>query len=176
MKTYKQWLLESENKPNWSITPKDGKEPLGFVPMQSKSEIEYRGLIAITNPSNFKSVTPNRSFDSTSSNIYKIKSEIEQGNPIVPPFLEIEIKNNKPYVYGHEGRTRVEAINQLYGNIDIPVILFVYIDGGKLRYNNKDIDKYISILKDGLFSQNDKKYVSDVFKVVEKGDNVSNYI
>jgi len=153
MKTYKQWLIESSTKPNWSITPwRDDEgyhEPLGMVPLQSKSDVEYRGLIGLITPRKFQYLAAQPT--GGLSNVEGLKEEMSKGTPIAPPWLDIKIDDGRCVVRGHEGRNRVEAAKQLYGNDPVPIMLYLYIDGTKGTYKN--LAQYIDLVDAGLFSE-----------------------
>lgn len=175
MKTYKQWLTESVDKPNWSIIPwrdEEGyHEPLGFVPLQSKDDVEYRGLIGLITPRKFQylAAKPN-----TLPNVDRLKEEMIKGTPIAPPWLDIKIDDGKCVVRGHEGRNRVEAAKQLYGNNPVPIMLYLYVDGSKATYKN--IGEYIDTLKDGIFSEKIELFIEKPFVKLDIGGKVSEYI
>jgi hypothetical protein len=176
MKTYKEWLNESANKPNWSITPwKDDEgyhEPLGMVPLQSKGDVEYRGLIGLITPRKFQYLAAKPT--GGLPNVDKLKEEMSKGTPIAPPWLDIEINNGRCVVRGHEGRNRVEAAKQLYGNEPVPIMLYLYIDGSKGTYKN--LGPWIRVIEDGLFSEKIEFYIENPFVKLDMGDKVSEYI
>ena len=163
-------LLENTNEINWSVKPwKEGEkyyEPLGYVPMQG--EVNYRGLTAKVTPRNFHRLAKLRRYED--SNVEFLMQKMKEGVPVAPPFLQIEIEDDKISVYGHEGRTRTEAAKRLNGNELIPVVLFVYIDGNKLVNRNKEkVKEVIDSLNVGLWSENGYDFVESPFIDLKSG-------
>ena len=86
-------------------------------------------------PSQFKKLATPRDFKEE-SNLDDITKLIKNGRAIASPFLDVlfDPKGKKPaIVKSHEGRTRMEAIYNLYG--DIPVLVHIFPSNG-LRARN----------------------------------------
>lgn len=101
---------------------------LGQVP--DNMEVLYKGFAVIMLPEQFHRLTPARTYNEDSLEI--ITDAIKSGKPIGSPFLSImKTKKGAYYVSGHEGRTRMKAIDNLYGQV--PVLVHVFVDWTRAR-------------------------------------------
>jgi len=106
----------------------DQRKGLGNVP--NSASIKYMGFAVIMTPKQFAALAAPRDFSQESS-IEGIKNHIKKGGAIASPFLSIDFfppKGKKMRVREHEGRTRMRAILDLYGNV--PVLVHVFPVGG----------------------------------------------
>lgn len=125
----------------------DNKDGWGSVPYNQN--IDYMGLRVKMKPSIFlKLAAP--LLEPTSSK--KIKDHLENGGKIGSPFLTIHVpyewENNDfseiAKVRNHEGRNRMIAINELYGDIPIEVHLFFSGAINRNRHLNSQIIKNLN--------------------------------
>lgn len=114
----------------------DNKNGLGATP--NSSEIDYLGIRVEMTPFIFRQLAMYRS-RSDMGNIQHLLDAIQAGEAIAAPFIQIKIPdswNNGDFdepaaVTGHEGRTRMWAISELYGG-NIPVETHLFF-GSKYR-------------------------------------------
>lgn len=108
---------------------------IGNVP--NNANVKYMGFAVEMLPSRFAMLALSRDFEKQSSSVAGITQAIKDGQPIGSPHLyvvlphggrEDEDDNEYAMVKGHEGRTRMEAIRRLYG--DIPVLVHIFPRGG----------------------------------------------
>jgi hypothetical protein len=98
----------------------DQENGIGQVPFNQ--EIGYRGFAVLMTPNQFFRLTPTRDF--RDSSLIGIKKAIKAGKAIGSPFISLDKNKNKIYVTGHEGRTRMKAIEELYGQVPVLVRIF----------------------------------------------------
>lgn len=99
----------------------------GAIPFNQ--EIGYKGFVVMMKPSVFLSLARPISIGSAEAQGYEhLRDWIANGNPIGSPWLRIEVKREDrqwvsqgTYISGHEGRNRMLAIRELYGDVEIPV-------------------------------------------------------
>lgn len=106
---------------------------MGQVPYNQN--VAYMGFAVMMTPSQFLNLATTRDFNET-SNLTVIKSEIKNGAPLGSPFLTITVDEDgekNTVVNGHEGRTRMQAIYELFG--DVPVLVHIFPSHG-LRARN----------------------------------------
>lgn len=134
----------------------DNKDGLGAVPYNQ--EIDYRGLRIIMKPQIFLKLaaqfTPQP--DKIQTMIELVKSK-----PIAAPFLFVNIpeewKDNdfqqSAKVSGHEGRHRMIAVNELYGDDPIEVHLFFRYGIRNRDLTSDIVNRLISdmISEDGVY-------------------------
>jgi hypothetical protein len=91
--------------------------------------IAYRGTMALVRPSRFLAVTP-------PDNIFSTEYMMATENAFGSPFLEVRIppeEDDVPYMWEHEGRSRMSAILRKHGDVPVPVCLFFNMEGYALR-------------------------------------------
>jgi hypothetical protein len=107
----------------------DNENGLGYVPWNDN--VDHHGLRVMMKPSVFFSLaTPLRRREATSTDY--IKEHIENGGKIASPFLHLVIDYawlhkdfSKPARVGsHEGRNRMYAVQELFGDVPIETHLF----------------------------------------------------
>lgn len=138
---------------------------MGYVP--NNSNIDYMGLRVMMKPSIFLKLAAPLSRDITKSADH-IKSELEGGGAIASPFLKVEVPDSWFFkndisgvaeIVGHEGRNRMYAVLELYGDIPIEVHLFFY---GEIR--NRHITKeWIESLNGRLIPERGSSAISGPF-------------
>jgi len=107
----------------------DNVQGVGAVP--DNQNVDYLGLKVKMSPSNFLKLAAPLARNQARS-IDHIKQQLQQGSKIGAPCLQIQIppewnKNNfkKPArIVNHEGRNRMYAVMELYGNFPIETHLF----------------------------------------------------
>jgi len=122
-----QEIIQSSSADSSNII--DNENGLGNVPMNSN--VDYRGLRVMMKPSVFLSLAADLKREYATSVDY-IKDHLESGGKIASPFLDIVIdydwlRNDfsKPArVRSHEGRNRMYAVQELFGDIPIETHLF----------------------------------------------------
>lgn len=92
----------------------DAKDGIGQVPWNQ--DIDYRGFAVAMTPYEFRKLVP-RGNSREKTKEYIIKS-LKEGKKIGQPFLQVDWleKENIWVVIDHEGRSRTDAIKELYGN------------------------------------------------------------
>ena len=110
----------------------DEQNGLGNVPIQK--DINYFGFIREMKISEFRKLVPSGRL-SEGIRFNELKQKIKNGTSVAPPFLDVEWNEELEcwQCYGHEGRSRLDAIKELYGDIVVPVHIFPY------RMRAKDI-------------------------------------
>ena len=124
---------------NINYDPITGLGAVGF-----NANVDYQGIKVLMKPSTFLNLATHVSVDHL-TNLNHIKHEIENGRPIGPPYLEIDLKDddngNPTYigakVGGHEGRTRSLAIQELYG--DKLMLVHLFFRGLRARHITPEI-------------------------------------
>lgn len=122
-----QEIIQDSSADSSSII--DNKNGLGHVPMNSN--VDYRGLRVTMRPSVFFSLAKPLTREQAQSVDY-IKDHIQSGGKIASPWLSLAVdydwlRNDftKPArVRSHEGRNRMYAIQELFGDIAIETHLF----------------------------------------------------
>ena len=100
----------------------DPRKGLGAVPWNQ--EVAYRGFEREMPVSEFLRLASDLKAPKPDSLAY-IKNHISSGRPVGNPFLEVEFRNGKFDVVGHEGRHRAKAISDLFGqDAKMPVHVF----------------------------------------------------
>lgn len=142
----------------------DDKKGLGAVP--NNLNVDYLGLRVEMLPKTFLSLA--KKSDTLKSKEF-IKNHILNGGKIGHPFLIIKVPyeweendfTNIPKVVGHEGRNRVSAILDIFGNLPIEVHLFF------MGFRNRDINEnWINTMKhEGIVSENGE-VIREAFDVI----------
>lgn len=131
----------------------DNKEGWGNVP--DNSNVDYMGLRVMMKPSTFLKLAAPLSEPTSSENI---QNHLASGGKIGSPFLNIKTptewsENNLSEistVVGHEGRNRMIAIKNLYG--DIPTETHFFFRGG-INRNRHITPEIIKELNTHLYSE-----------------------
>jgi hypothetical protein len=100
----------------------DARNGIGAVP--NNQEIDYKGFVKEMSPDEFRRLVPyGVSGDETKD--YVIDA-LKEGKKLGQPFLLVEwSEDNKVwFVKDHEGRSRMDAIAEVYGQISVPVHIF----------------------------------------------------
>ena len=148
----------------------DNDHGIGSVP--DNRNVDYLGLNVLMKPSIFLKLAIPLSRSVATSTDY-IKQQIQSGKTIGAPWLDISIppeweKNNlkKPaMVMGHEGRNRMHAILELYG--DNPIEVHLFFRNG-LR-NRHILPSWIRRLNKGIKSQRDNnELLGPLFSLVSQ--------
>lgn len=102
---------------------------IGAVP--NNQSVDYFGFTVMMKPSMFLQLAKPLNRDHAGS-VEHLKSAIQNGQRIGPPFLIIN-RSEDPVipseVKGHEGRNRMYAIQELYG--DQPTLVHIFLGGGE---------------------------------------------
>jgi hypothetical protein len=120
----------------------DNIDGIGAVPINQN--VDYLGLRVQMRPATFLKLAATLNRKQAQSVEY-IKQQMKNGKQIAAPWLQLQIppewnKNQfkKPAkVVGHEGRNRMYAVMELYGNIPVETHLF-FSDGLRNRDINAD--------------------------------------
>jgi hypothetical protein len=112
-----------------SINPIDNTNGAGLT--SKNQDVDYFGKRVMMKPTTFlKLAAPSDSLRSKDG----LKTYVEGGGKLASPMLTVEIPHEwrdgdfskPPQVTGHEGRNRMSAIKELYGDIEVETHLFVY--------------------------------------------------
>ena len=139
------------------ITSDDG---IGGVP--NNKDVDYLGVRVLMTPDIFLELAARISNPKSESIDYLI-DQLDEGNPIAPPSLNIQIPNDWQDIFsdreddvdyatvtGHEGRHRMMAVDALYGD-NTPVEVHVFFDGFRNRHIS---DRWIEkIMTEGLIPE-----------------------
>ena len=128
----------------------DNKEGWGSVPWNQ--EVDYRGLRVKMKPSVFEKLAASRGGEPA---VDKVVQHIKSGGSIGAPFLQIRVDEDDsqiPEVVGHEGRSRMLAIAEAYGDVPIEVHLFFQ---GKVYRNRHITPEFVEKIQRYLISEND---------------------
>lgn len=145
----------------------DNVKGMGAVP--NNQEVDYLGLRVMMKPQTFLKLA--KDFAPNTESIENMKKLIKNGKPIGSPFLDIILPEewqtgdyqNFAIVSGHEGRHRMVAIMDLYGDSPIEVHLF-------FRYGvrNRDLtSEIIARLIDGMVQQNGDYIKGPLFRPLQ---------
>lgn len=143
------------------------RDGIGFVP--NNDNVDYMGYRVKMIPSIFLKLAAPLDKDSAGSLEY-IKGQLKGGGSIASPWLKLDVPsgwfrgedfNTPAKVIGHEGRNRMYAVKDLYGDVPIEVHLFFY---GEVR--NRDVtEEWLSSLNRSLVSQTGERLYGSFFKV-----------
>lgn len=98
----------------------DQRRGIGNVPLQG--QVNYEGYTAFMKISDFLSLNPLR-MEPISP---ELRSRFESGEPIASPWMIAEIEEDGFLrITGHEGRGRAILLQEKYGDIEIPVNMFI---------------------------------------------------
>jgi hypothetical protein len=132
---------------------------IGAVP--NNTNVDYLGLRVMMKPSVFLKLAAGLISPSPES-MARIKDHLNNGQPMGAPFLEIKIPRpwedgnleSSAKVVGHEGRHRMKAIVDLYGDEPVEVHLF-FREGIRNRHLTPE---WIERLNKSLLSQGEPSY------------------
>ena len=128
----------------------DNENGLGNIPLNRYSNASYRGWVCYMTPSVFLSLTPKLAVPRDSLEF--LLEAIKNKEPIATPFLRVEKETWQ--VDSHEGRHRMTAIKQLYGDIEVPVQMsFAGIRASSVELND------IAKVRSGVYRQQPKTLV-----------------
>lgn len=135
----------------------DQEQGLGSTP--NNQNVNYKGFTAMMKPSKFNRLA-RELHNPREESVKYIREHIEKGGAIGSPFLYVDRESRR--VTGHEGRHRMRAIQEVQGDIPIPVHIFG-ANGAQARdFSKEDI-------------QNMKKHMISETGRDEHGDNFERY-
>jgi hypothetical protein len=123
MKTFRQFISEARG-----LDIIDNRKGVGQVPWNI--DVDYEGVRVLMKPSVFLNLaTPIPSGKEKQKTIKHVEDILRDGGKIGAPFLIIEYKENGLHrVTGHEGRHRMMAVRNLYGDKPLETHLFLRRD------------------------------------------------
>lgn len=132
-------LFESENINDVNYDPIAGIGAVGY-----NANVDYRGLKVMMKPSVFLQLAKHVS-DSHLKSVSYLEKEIQQGSPIGPAYLELNLDDDRAgnptgigaKVIGHEGRNRAYVIKKLHG--DSPMLVHLFFTGLRARHITPEI-------------------------------------
>lgn len=129
----------------------DQQQGLGAVP--NNQDIGYLGLEGYVKPSDFLKLAQHLSKNTKEEQIVdKISEYMRDGGAIASPYLYVDISTPPYRIVSHDGRHRMMAVQEVYG--DSPILCHLFFNKGIKR---KDIDqKTVHALNDQIISQNDE--------------------
>ena len=138
----------------------DNRDGWGAVPWNQ--EVDYRGLRVKMKPSVFINLAASRNGEPP---VPKVVQYVKDGGAIGAPFLQIFVDEDDsqiPEVRGHEGRSRMAAILEVYGDIPVEVHLFFQ---GKVNRNRHITPEFVEKIQRYLISENDKMVRGPLFEI-----------
>jgi hypothetical protein len=116
----------------------DNKDGIGAVPFNQ--EIDYMGFVTRMTPREFRRIVP-AGVSGPKTKEY-VKQALQQGKKLGTPFLEVkwDDKNKVWQTTGHEGRSRVDAIAELFGN-DLLIPIHIFPGGMRARDMTDEMKK-----------------------------------
>jgi len=135
----------------------DNKEGWGAVP--NNQEVDYFGMRVKMKPSVFLKLAESRRGVPA---VDKVVDHIKNGGAIGAPFLIISYTQGSPAeIIGHEGRSRMIAIQQVFGDIPVEVHLFFNSDTvNRARHLTPDI---VADINKTMMSQDDQELSGPFF-------------
>jgi len=138
----------------------DNKEGWGNVP--DNSNVDYMGLRVMMKPSTFLKLAAPLSEPTSSENI---QNHLASGGTIGSPFLIINVPvewadedyNTPAKVSAHEGRNRMIAVKNLYG--DTPIETHLFFRGG-INRNRHINNQIIQQLQNNIYSEKSKTLIN----------------
>ena len=101
----------------------DQWDGIGAVP--DNIDAYHKGFVAWMTPNEFLRLNPRRGMTPSDEETVKyLQKHIEDGKPLGSPLLNVEEHPSGLRVWGHDGRHRMEALNNLYPDIPVPVSVF----------------------------------------------------
>lgn len=134
-------------------------EGLGSTPITR--DVDYFGVIVKMKPSIFLHLCAFLPRDQATT-ADAIKQKIQTGEKIAPPFLLLTPTDDEELwkVSGHEGRNRMHALYEMYGDIPMPVHLFPQ-NGMRARHITSEL---LNTWKAKLISENGTPMIGPLFK------------
>ena len=135
----------------------DNKEGWGAV--SNNQEVDYFGMRVKMKPSVFLKLAESRR---GVPEVDKVINHIKNGGAIGAPFLIISYTQGSPAeIIGHEGRSRMIAIQQVFGDIPVEVHLFFNSDTvNRARHLTPDI---VADINKTMMSQDDQELSGPFF-------------
>jgi hypothetical protein len=120
--TAKQQAMADEAAKASSPDIFDAREGIGQVP--DNANIKYRGFVKWMTPKEFRSLVP-KGVSGRGTKSY-VADALKRGAKLGQPFIQAEWDTQKSQwkVIDHEGRSRVDAISEVFGDVPIPVHIF----------------------------------------------------
>lgn len=145
MNIIKMLIETSDPQGTMIIGPVNYDQINGMGNVGDNANINYLGFAVLMTPKKFLKLASPRNFSEESSGLEGIKKALQENKPIGSPFLSVifDEKNEKPKspkIRQHEGRTRMQAIFELYGDIEILVHIFPY-GGMRARHITQEMIK-----------------------------------
>jgi len=121
----------------------------GQVP--DNMDVDYKGFAVIMTPRQFHALVAPRTYNDES--LAFITDAIKNGEAIGSPFLSIlKDKKGRYRVSGHEGRTRMKAISDVYGQV--PVLVHIFADWTRAEKLSAEI---INAIRNSLIPEKQDK-------------------
>lgn len=146
-------LFESNKKLNY-----DQQQGIGAT--SNNQEIDYLGMKCMMKPSTFLKLA--RNLTNPKQSLQYISDELSKGSPIASPCLTINLQTVNGKIIGknakimsHEGRTRMTAIKNLFGDVLVEVHL-LFTPNIRARHLT---DQIVAELNQGVTNQ-DGRYIS----------------
>ena len=148
---------------NTAVVNSDG---IGNVPMNR--DIDYFGLRVLMTPRIFLKLAANVGYGRRSESVAYLVNAIKSGQAVAQPFLTIEVPDSWERgqmdgiakVVGHEGRHRMMALAQVYGD-NHPIE--VHINPKFYRKRHITPDWIDSLLYDGIEAQDSNNVIRKAF-------------
>lgn len=130
-----------------------GNTPHGY-------DVDYFGFQVLMRPRTFMDLVSGANFRPNMTNLGVIRDGVQNGQPIAPPFLNIDLFEDPeipPSVRGHEGRHRMTTILALVGDEPVPVHILLR-SGGRARNISQDM---IEKFRNGAYAEDeiDRTYI-----------------
>lgn len=146
----------------------DNRNGIGAVPLNAN--VDYQGLRVLVNPQTYLALAKPMSIDNNDkATIAWLVQQLQQGRAFGAPFLDISIPvewedndfSSPAKIVGHEGRHRMAAILEVYGNDPVEVHLF------PLYYRNRDMTaEWIATLNQHVVSERQQLVTGPWFQLV----------
>ncbi len=179
MITFKQFITETDevhakklgDLPEWTPSLSEGSYSMHGVPFSSEHglgavpfnrSVDYHGFVVLLKPSMFLRLALPHTEERHQA-AKEIVRLVKEGYPLGPPFLDILLPHDDDpvRVKSHEGRGRMLAVQQLAG--DLPVPVHCILRGGD---RTRDItEDHIKAMKNFVMSE-DGKRVNEPFEAI----------
>lgn len=126
LEEWKRKKREEENKKQFGDSRINWNNESGMGSMPVNKDIDYLGFQIELSAEDFRDLVPK---GRTSSDLTELKEKISSGKAVASPtlFADWNEEKNRWEVTGHEGRSRTDAITELYGkNTMMPVHIIPY--------------------------------------------------
>ena len=127
----------------------DNEKGIGNIPLNRYNNASYRGWVCYMQPCVFLALTPG--FTARDSLAFLIEA-IKQKQAIATPFLRIDKDKNQ--IDDHEGRHRMTAIKEVYGDVEVPV----QMSFNRIRARDLTLDD-IRRVRSGVRKQNSRTMI-----------------